>query len=199
MDCPVCYLKTDYFIINCNHALSYDCYCKLEEKKCPICREKIKGLEDINKHKNKVSVYFSQKYDYFNKFIFLRNLKRYVFSKGYKSYLERVLSERNFKYYKLEENQIILSRDYLFTLDENLTKQEYFLSILGEFRYHFFGLCESIIKKIISSKKILINSEIIVINCIKKFGVGEVDLNTFGYSSRNELVINFFIVNNLLE
>ena len=140
MDCPVCYLKRDYFIIDCNHSLCYKCYYKLKVKNCPLCRESIKGLDNINKNNNIVSVYFSQKYDYFNKFIFLRNLKRYVFSKGYKNYLERVLKERNFKYYKLEENQIILSRYYLFTLDENLTKQKY-LSILNEFRYSFFGLC----------------------------------------------------------
>jgi len=95
--------------------------------------------------------------------------------------LERVLNERNFKYDKLEENQIILSRNYLFSLDENLTKQKYF-SLIKEFYYFFKNIYDSIILKILNNNKNFTNAEIIVINCIKKFGAETINTYKFTFS-----------------
>jgi hypothetical protein len=43
-ECCVCYENT-IFKTKCGHSLCYDCFFKLENKNCPMCREKIQNKD----------------------------------------------------------------------------------------------------------------------------------------------------------
>ena len=199
MDCPVCWNITDFYITNCNHALCYNCYWHLKTKDCPLCREKIRELkfEDRDRNKKFILVYFKKGFETLSKYIYRSALKKFVFSKRYKDYLQCVLLVKNYKYYKLEENQFFY-RNRLFSLEDEITEAEY-KKTFHKNHFEFGDKCNGIIKRIVYFNGIGLNAEqLFIIKCLKKFGT--INFQNFNFIMvSNEEILSFMIAKQLVQ
>lgn len=96
MDCCVCYNKSKQ-ITDCNHLLCIKCFNKLKQKNCPLCRTRNIALYDQQKNSNNCLPVMIDNKHY--KLIKMTNLKRFIFSKTFKSVLETVTRQLKFNKY----------------------------------------------------------------------------------------------------
>ena len=86
--CCICY-NININLTDCRHNVCLTCYKQFtcRNVKCPLCKKTITS-EMCNP--KKILVYNNQG----TKYIYLDNIMSYIFSKSYKAYLKRILSQK---------------------------------------------------------------------------------------------------------
>lgn len=146
----ICNDKTE-----CNHTLCVKCFNKLKYKKCPLCRKDITIFD--NKYIEVI------KSNGFYKLIKMSNLRRFVFSKEFKTKLSSVLN--NLKFNRFFVNKFII-KNYVYRFDEIIAFKDFKYSLICGSLFGNVYYINSLTHKILCNQQ-LTEEEMFVLNNIK--------------------------------
>lgn len=148
MECCICYNNIKKSSITC-HDLCKKCYDKIQNKKCPICRNKMNLLIITSDKFKHIEVEYSYKN---TKFIFMKNLKRFVFGKDFKNHLTNVLNRTEVRY----KTDFIIINFKKYNYDEILdfkAHTDYMIWQNNIYNYRIGGF-ENLINRLITNQNI---------------------------------------------